>query len=115
MSPNRSIVGGARWDQGGGSYPRYSPPTGAVPPGSVLATSAHQSGRFRDAAATRRRIRAAPLGLSSSLSTLHHGKGVNMADKSPRKIASKKSGKTLKEKRQAKKVKKETRKGLTQH
>lgn len=38
-----------------------------------------------------------------------------MADKSPRKIASKKSGKTLKEKRQAKKVKKETRKGLTQH
>jgi hypothetical protein len=35
-----------------------------------------------------------------------------MADKSPRKIASKKSGKTLKEKRQAKKTKKQTGKGL---
>jgi len=37
-----------------------------------------------------------------------------MADKSPRKVASKKSGKTLKEKRQAKKDKVQTRKGLTQ-
>ena len=35
-----------------------------------------------------------------------------MADKSPRKTASKKSGKTLKEKRQAKKDKEEARKGL---
>jgi len=41
-------------------------------------------------------------------------KGVDMADKSPRKVASKKSGKTLKEKRQAKKDKVQTRKGLTQ-
>lgn len=35
-----------------------------------------------------------------------------MADKSPRKTASKKSGKTLKEKRQEKKVKKQGGKGL---
>jgi hypothetical protein len=35
-----------------------------------------------------------------------------MTDKSPRKTASKKSGKSLKEKRQAKKDKEETRKGL---
>lgn len=36
-----------------------------------------------------------------------------MADKSPRKIASKKSGKTLKEKRQEKKAKEQSRKGLS--
>jgi hypothetical protein len=36
-----------------------------------------------------------------------------MADKSPRKVASKKSGKSLKEKRQAKKEKEQTRKGLS--
>jgi hypothetical protein len=35
-----------------------------------------------------------------------------MADKSPRKTASKKSGKTIKEKRQAKKEKQQTHKGL---
>ncbi len=35
-----------------------------------------------------------------------------MSDKSPRKRASKKSGKTLKEKRQEKKVKGQSRKGL---
>lgn len=35
-----------------------------------------------------------------------------MTDKSPRKEPSKKSGKTLKEKRQAKKEKEEARKGL---
>ena len=35
-----------------------------------------------------------------------------MADKSPRKVASKKSGKTLKEKRRDKKGKTDTRKGL---
>ena len=40
-------------------------------------------------------------------------KGVHMTDKSPRKTASKKSGKTLKEKRIAKKDKEQTRKGLT--
>jgi len=34
-----------------------------------------------------------------------------MTDKSPRKAASKKSGKTLKEKRQAKKEQEQTRKG----
>ncbi len=39
-------------------------------------------------------------------------KGVAMADKSPRKVASKKSGKTLKDKRKEKKEKQETRKGL---
>lgn len=39
-------------------------------------------------------------------------KGVNMADKSPRKTASKKSGKSLKEKRQEKKAKEQNRKGL---
>ena len=39
-------------------------------------------------------------------------KGVNMADKSPRKIVSKRSGKTLKEKRQEKKAKEQSRKGL---
>jgi hypothetical protein len=36
-----------------------------------------------------------------------------MADKSPRKATSKKSGKTLKEKRQEKKDKQQGRKGLT--
>ncbi len=36
-----------------------------------------------------------------------------MADKSPRKVASKKSGKSLKEKRRDKKDKEQTRKGLT--
>ncbi len=35
-----------------------------------------------------------------------------MADKSPRKVASKKSGKTIKEKRRQKKGKQEVRKGL---
>ncbi len=35
-----------------------------------------------------------------------------MADKSPRKAASKKSGKSLKEKRQAKKEKESTRRGV---
>lgn len=39
-------------------------------------------------------------------------KGVDVADKSPRKTASKKSGKTLKEKRQAKKEKEQDRKGI---
>ena len=39
--------------------------------------------------------------------------GGTMTDKSPRKTASKKSGKSLKEKRQAKKDKEQTRKGLT--
>lgn len=37
-------------------------------------------------------------------------KGVDMADKSPRKVASKKSGKTLKEKRRDKKDKEQGRK-----
>jgi len=36
-----------------------------------------------------------------------------MADKSPRKIVSKKSGKSLKEKRQEKKDKQQGRKGLS--
>jgi hypothetical protein len=40
------------------------------------------------------------------------GKGVDMAEKSPRKVASKKSGKTLKEKRKEKKEKQDVRKGL---
>jgi hypothetical protein len=40
------------------------------------------------------------------------GKGVDMSDKSPRKTATKKSGKSLKEKRQAKKDKEQTRKEL---
>lgn len=44
--------------------------------------------------------------------TLPVEKGADMADKSPRKTASKKSGKSLKEKRQAKKEKEQTRKGL---
>ena len=39
-------------------------------------------------------------------------KGVDKADKSPRKVASKKSGKTLKEKRKDKKEKQQVRKGL---
>ena len=39
-------------------------------------------------------------------------RGVDMADKSPRKVASKKSGKTLKEKRRDKKDKQQVRKGL---
>jgi hypothetical protein len=39
-------------------------------------------------------------------------KGVDMADKSPRKVASKKAGKTLKEKRKEKKEKQGVRKGL---
>ncbi|MHB1711328.1 MAG: hypothetical protein ACYCV7_07990 [Acidimicrobiales bacterium] len=41
----------------------------------------------------------------------HQGRGIDMTDKSPRKAASKKPGKTLKEKRQAKKEKGQTRKG----
>jgi hypothetical protein len=45
-------------------------------------------------------------------STLADGKGADMTDKSPRKTASKKSGKSLKEKRQAKKEKQQTRKGV---
>jgi hypothetical protein len=44
--------------------------------------------------------------------TLQAGKGADMTDKSPRKTASKKSGKSLKEKRQVKKDKEQTRKGL---
>ena len=40
------------------------------------------------------------------------GRGADMTDKSPRKTASKKSGKSLKEKRQAKKDKEQARKGL---
>jgi hypothetical protein len=40
------------------------------------------------------------------------GKGADMTDKSPRKTASKKSGKSLKEKRQAKKDKEQARKPL---
>ena len=36
-----------------------------------------------------------------------------MADKSPRKVVSKKSGKSLKEKRQEKKDKEQTRKGFS--
>ena len=40
------------------------------------------------------------------------GRGSTMTDKSPRKTASKKSGKTLKEKRVAKKDKEQARKGL---
>ena len=43
-------------------------------------------------------------------STVAAGKGVDMSDKSPRKTATKKSGKSLKEKRQAKKDKEQTRK-----
>jgi hypothetical protein len=43
----------------------------------------------------------------------HYREGGIMTDKSPRKTASKKSGKSLKEKRQAKKDKEQTRKGLT--
>ena len=39
-------------------------------------------------------------------------KGVDMAEKSPRKVTSKKSGKTLKEKRKDKKDKQQGRKGL---
>ena len=46
-------------------------------------------------------------------STLAVGKGADMTDKSPRKTTSKKSGKSLKEKRQAKKAKEQTRKGLS--
>lgn len=38
------------------------------------------------------------------------GRGVDMSEKSPRKTATKKSGKSLKEKRQAKKDKEQTRK-----
>lgn len=45
-------------------------------------------------------------------STVVVGKGAGMTDKSPRKAASKKSGKSLKEKRQDKKEKKQTRKGI---
>lgn len=45
-------------------------------------------------------------------SMLLTGKGADVTDKSPRKTASKKSGKTLKEKREAKKDKERTRKGL---
>jgi hypothetical protein len=37
---------------------------------------------------------------------------VEMAEKSPRKVASKKSGKTLKEKRKDKNEKKQVRKGI---
>ena len=46
-------------------------------------------------------------------STLLAWEGGDLMDKSPRKTASKKSGKTLKEKRQAKKDKEQTRKMTT--
>jgi hypothetical protein len=39
-------------------------------------------------------------------------KGVGMADKSPRKVASKKPGKTIKDKRREKKEKQQAQKGL---
>jgi hypothetical protein len=48
----------------------------------------------------------------TSAGMLARRKGVGMADKSPRKVASKKSGKTLKEKRRDKKDKQQVRKGL---
>ena len=44
--------------------------------------------------------------------TVQTGKGADMSDKSPRKSVSKKPGKTLKEKRQAKKDKAEKGHGL---
>ncbi len=46
------------------------------------------------------------------MSSLQFGKGVDVADKSPRKASPKKAGKTLKEKRQVKKDKDRTRKGM---
>ncbi len=48
----------------------------------------------------------------ASMSSLQFGKGVDVADKSPRKASPKKAGKTLKEKRQVKKDKDRTRKGM---
>jgi hypothetical protein len=45
-------------------------------------------------------------------STVATGKGADMTDKSPRKTASKKSGKSIKEKRQAKKDKQQNHKPL---
>ena len=53
-----------------------------------------------------------PLWESENRSTVAIGKGADMSDKSPRKTASKKSGKSLKEKRQAKKDKEQTHKPL---
>jgi hypothetical protein len=52
------------------------------------------------------------MGLPPNGGKLPPRKGVGMADKSPRKVASKKSGKSLKEKRKEKKEKHEVRKGL---
>ena len=53
-----------------------------------------------------------PVWRDANGSTVAIGKGADMSDKSPRKTASKKSGKTLKEKRQAKKDKVQAHKPL---
>jgi hypothetical protein len=52
------------------------------------------------------------VGLMKTGVRLQLGKGADMTDKSPRKAASKKSGKSLKEKRQIKKDKEQPRKPL---
>ena len=52
------------------------------------------------------------VGLMKTGVRLQLGKGVDMTDKSPRKTTSKKSGKSLKEKRQVKKDKEQARKPL---
>jgi hypothetical protein len=75
-----------RW-QRPGSLPLKSPRAGATPP-------------------------LRKQGFTKSPGRLQQRKGVDMADKSPRKVASKKSGKTLKEKRKDKKEKQQVRKGL---
>ena len=46
-------------------------------------------------------------------SRMSAGKGADVAEKSPRKVTAKKSGKTLKEKRRDKKDKQQGRKGLS--
>ena len=52
------------------------------------------------------------LGRADATAGFKHRKGVDMANKSPRKAVSKKSGKTLNEKRRDKKDKQQVRMGL---
>ena len=73
------------------------PPSGGKYPATIGSHGPPPSGR---------------MGADGKRSTVVTGKGADMTDKSPRKTASKKSGKTLKEKRQAKKDKVQAHKPL---
>jgi hypothetical protein len=100
MGPDRTWAG----VKNGGQSLRTTPPIRQFLRG--LEVAGHLAGaRWRMDG--RPRLWAAGSGLRSG-----SGKGADMTDKSPRKAASKKSGKSLKEKRQAKKEKEDTKKSF---